>query len=150
MKRILLLLIAATAVTGAALAELEIVSTERRDAESFKRLSEYFTGKEDPGRYAIFRTEPEARKGFYISLAAPDKSVLANVANVRLSFVRAGTQEIVSREMPTQDLKKRRILVGLTGEEWQSEDALPAAWKVELLDPTGATLESAESFLWAE
>ena len=150
MKR-LFALIAAITLGHSAFAELEIISTGHRTADSFKRLSEYFTGDENPGRYSIFRTDPEQRDGFYISLVADDKSQLSEVSTVRLHYIRAGTQEATTVDIPVdQAIDKRRVLVGLTGSEWTDENNLPVAWKVELLDDAGAIVDASQSFLWAE
>ncbi|MDQ8181786.1 hypothetical protein [Pelagicoccus sp. SDUM812005] len=143
----LLTLLALAATTHA---ELAVISTEHRDADSFKRVSEYLTGKHSDGRYAVFRSDESSRDGFYISLLADDRSTLSRVAQVRVQFVRKGTQEIDSFALSTNDLKKKRILVGFTGAEWASESQHPVAWKIELLDASGAPLESAQSFLWSE
>jgi hypothetical protein len=138
------------ALATSASAELTIISTEHRDADSFKRVSEYLTGKHSDGRYDAYRSDDSSRDGFYISLLASDRSVLDSVSNVRVQFVRIGTQNIESFEVPAGELKKKRILVGFTGSEWADPDKHPVAWKVDLLDDSGASLESAQSFLWSE
>lgn len=141
-------LVLATAFT--ARAELSIVSAEHRSEDSFKRLSEYLTGEPSEGRYSVFRSAPERREGFYVSLFEEDRSMLNQVATVRIHFVRAGTQEVETREMPAGSIKKKRLLVGLTEEEWSDEEARPVAWKIELLDERGQTLDEVRSFLWSD
>ncbi|EDY83414.1 hypothetical protein VDG1235_3041 [Verrucomicrobiia bacterium DG1235] len=138
------------ALAATARAELTVISAEHRDANSFKRVSEYLTGKHSDGRYAIFRSDNSRRDGFYVSLLAKDKDTLPSVSSVRIQFVRPGTQEITSFETTTGKLAKKRILVGLTETEWLDEDSHPVAWKIDLLDSSGNTLESAKSFLWSE
>lgn len=130
-------------------AELTIVSTEHRDASYFKRLSEYFTGKENPGRYSIVRTEPASRDGFYVSLKASGEVALENIAAIRLQYIPAGTQEITTIDLSVDSIEKRRILVGFTGHQWSGTESRPIAWKIELLSTNGATLDSAQSFLWS-
>lgn len=149
MKRFLSL-IALLALAASAQAELTIISTEHRDADSFKRVSEYLTGKPSDGRYNTFRSDESSRDGFYVSLLASDKSTLSSVSKIRLQFVRTGTQEISIFETPASSLAKKRILVGLTGSEWLDKDSRPVAWKIDLLDASGASLESTQSFLWSE
>ncbi len=149
-KRFNLLTFILVALAASAHAELTVISTEHRDADSFKRVSEYLTGKHSDGRYAVYRSETSSRVGFYISLLASKKSILKQVAKVRVQFVRKGTQEIDSFELPAESLKKKRILVGFTGDEWQDSSDHPVAWKIDLLDAAGTSLDSAQSFLWSE
>ncbi len=149
MKHIFALLALLT-LAASAHAELTIVSTKHRDAGSFKRVAEFLTGKHSDGRYAVYRSDASSRDGFYISLLASDRSTLAQVAKVRVQFVRSGTQETDSFEAPVDSLKKKRILVGLTGSEWQESGNHPVAWKIDLLDAAGTSLDSAQSFLWSE
>lgn len=138
------------AITATAHAELTIISAEHREADSFKRVSEYLTGKHSDGRYAVYRSDSTSRDGFYVSLLASDKATLPEVSKVRVQFVRKGTQEIDSFEAPADALKKKRILVGFTGSEWENNNSHPVAWKIDLLNSSGASLESAQSFLWSE
>ncbi len=143
-------ILAALAITVATQAELTIISTEHRDADSFKRVSEYLTGKHSDGRYAVYRSDTSSRDGFYVSLLVSDKATLAEVSKVRVQFVRKGSQEIASFEAPAGTLTKKRILVGFTGSEWESTNSHPVAWKIDLLNTSGSSLESAQSFLWSE
>ena len=146
---ITLFLVLALGIT-AAQAELTVISTQHRDVDSFKRFSEYLTGKPSDGRYAVYRSDEDSRDGFYVSLLVRDKDTLPAVSSLKVQFVRAGTQEVDSFESPAGTLKKKRILVGFTGNEWQDPSAHPVAWKIDLLDSSGQPLESAQSFLWSE
>lgn len=150
MLRLLLALIFFSLVSAHLRAELTIVSAQHRDADSFKRVSEYLTGEPSDGRYTIYRSDDSSRDGFYVSLLASDRSVLAKAETLRIQFVRTGTQEIDTFQIPAKASDQKRILVGFTGEEWQEEAAYPIAWKIDLLNANGDTLESAQSFLWAE
>lgn len=131
-------------------AELTIVSAEHRDADSFKRFSEYLTGKHSDGRYSVFRSDSDSRDGFYVSLRADDKATLKQVSTVRLQFVPPSTQLITTIDFPADEFKKKRILVGLTGSDWLEENSRPVAWRIDLLDASQSVLESAQSFLWSE
>lgn len=150
MKTLLLLISTVLLTAATAQAELTIVSTKHRDADSFKRFSEYLTGKHSDGRYAIYRSDNASRDGFYISLLASDKKPLAHVSSIKVQYVKSGSQEIHSFTTPASQLKKKRILIGFTGGEWESGDSHPIAWKIELLDSNDKPLESAQSFLWSE
>lgn len=138
------------ALVAVARGELTIISTEHRDADSFKRVSEYLTGQHSDGRYTVYRSDESARDGFYISLLAEKRSSLASSQTVKVKFVRSGTQDIDTFEVPTGTPKKKRILVGFTGNEWANQKTLPVAWKIEFLDKSGTIIESAQSFLWSE
>lgn len=138
------------AIAASARAELTIISTEHRDADSFKRVSEYLTGKNSDGRYTVYRSDESTRDGFYISLLADKRSSISSVETVKVKFVRAGTQEVDTFEIPAGTVKKKRILVGFTGSEWANKKALPVAWKVEFLSGSGSIIESSQSFLWSE
>lgn len=143
-------ILATLALTVFAHAELTVISAEHRDTDSFKRVSEFLTGKHSDGRYTVFRSNDSSRDGFYVSLLAKDRSTISQAATLKVQFVRAGTQDIESFELPTGTLKKKRILVGFTGSEWQDSGNHPVAWKIDLLDSTGTSIDSAQSFLWAE
>jgi len=143
-------LLALALFAASARAELSIVSSGHRDADSFKRLSEYLTGKPSDGRYEVFRSDDSQRAGFYVSLYLPERDTLNQVSTVTIHYVRPGTQEVESARIPAGELKKKRLLVGLTEAEWSEENAHPVAWKIELADASGSVIESAESFLWAD
>lgn len=131
-------------------AGLTIVSAEHYDADSFKRVSEYFTGKESEGRYHILRSDDTRRDGFYVSLLAEEKSDIKRVSKIRIQFVRPGTQDVEQREFTQLSLHKPRLLVGLTESEWLDTNSRPVAWKIDLIDSDDLTIESAKSFLWAD
>ncbi|MBK1879417.1 hypothetical protein [Pelagicoccus mobilis] len=143
-------LIALLLFAASANAELTIISTNHRDADSFKRFSEFFTGKHSDGRYSVFRSDETSRDGFYVSLLAKDKSILPKVSEVKVQYVKSGSQDIHSFTLPVIELNKKRILVGFTGGEWESGDSHPVAWKIELLDSSSKPIDSAQSFLWSE
>ncbi len=149
MKAILLLFALLTLAANAS-AELKIISTEHHETAAFKRFSEYFSGKENPGRYAIFRSIPEQRTGFYVSIEAKSKEQLINVSIVRLRYVRPNTQEIETHAFPAGEINRKRLLVGLTENEWKKPNSRPVAWKIELLDSDEQVIDSIQSFLWSE
>lgn len=137
-------------LSATARAEFTIVATGHREAASFTRISEYFTGRENPGRYSLFRSDPARRQGFYVSLLTQDGDALSAVAKVRIQFIRAASLDVETREIADATIDKDRLLVGLTDAEWADPSARPLAWRIELLDATGDVVDSAQSFLWAE
>jgi len=149
MRRSIVTLLSALLAAATASAQIETVSAEHRTEDSFKRVSEYLSGQASNGRYAVFRTDPSERDGFYISLIAESKAGVAKVSSVRVHAIEHGAQEAETHEMAAALINKRRLLVGLTHQPWNEPAARPSAWKVELLDASGAVIESAASFLWA-
>ena len=69
----------------------DILYTKHQDEDSFKRISEHLTGKENPGRYTIIRSEPNQRNGYYVALKLgdtdqpPGKSTLSILKETRSS-----------------------------------------------------------------
>ena len=66
------LLVASVTFARAAEIEFSRVWPSWRDAESFDRISEYFTEKENTGGHTIVRTQPGARVGYYFLVRLKD------------------------------------------------------------------------------
>ncbi len=126
----------------------EILFSERRDDRSFKRISEYLGGKENPGRYVIARTDPSQRDGYYVALKLDAAELAKNVASIRIHSVQPGSQDIDTTDLPIEAITKNRVLVGFTDGEWATTEKIPTAWRIEFLDTTGAALFHSQSFLW--
>ncbi|HVU17096.1 MAG TPA: hypothetical protein VHD32_09220 [Candidatus Didemnitutus sp.] len=119
-----------------------------RDAASFKRISEYFNGKENTGGEIILRTHPAERGGYYF---------LARIANdgpaVPVKFVvhvvspDSGTPKIFTF---AQTLPAGTSLfdLGLTSADWPGKDTHAVAWRLDVEDATGTILASEKSYLW--
>ena len=95
-----------------------ILFSDRRDADSFKRISEHFNGKEDPGRYVIVRTDPSQRDGYYIALKLEASDQPEKADKLRLYFVRPGSQEGETKTLTIGPIKKDRALIGMTDDVW--------------------------------
>lgn len=143
------LLLALVLFPGLRAADLSLVRvwTGYRSAESFERISEYFTGEENPGGRTILRSRPEARAGYYwlvrTRAAAPavvrlELDVLAPGAGAPRTFA-------FSSRLPAGS---HVTLAGLTGADWPDADVRPVAWRLRVLDAAGAELAREESFLW--
>ena len=126
-----------------------ILFSDRRDADSFKRISEHFNGKEDPGRYVIVRTDPSQRDGYYIAIKLEASDQPEKADKLRLYFVRPGSQEVETKTLTIGPIKKDRALIGMTDDVWGSTSSIPTAWKIEFLDSTGAVISTSQSFLWS-
>ena len=146
MKTILFLIASLFAASSPQAAE--ILYSKHQDEDSFKRISEHLTGKENPGRYSIVRSDPNQRNGFYVALKLEETDQADQVVSLNIQFVNPGSIEIQSRIISTESIKKKRVLVGLTDSDWAKSDSVPTAWKIEFLDTQGKTLFSSQSFLW--
>ena len=144
----LLALITASITTSIAYSA-EIIFSDRRDDDSFKRISEHFGGKENSGRYAIARTDPNQRDGYYVALKLDAAERPKETASIRIQYVRPASQDVETQSIPVETISKRRVLVGLTDGIWASSEAIPTAWKIDFLDSQGQTLVSSQSFLWS-
>lgn len=133
--------------------EIARLWTGFREARSFVRLSELFTGKENPGKRVILRSQPGERTGFYyiVRLVDRDRHPVPDGTVVLHVIPPDGDEPHVYRFPFKGDGRhKLRLDVGLTGKDWPYDrEQLPLAWKIEILDATGALIDSRESFLWS-
>jgi hypothetical protein len=119
-----------------------------RDAASFKRISEYFTGKENTSGETVLRTHPDQRAGYYFLVRAANSGAPVTV--------RITVQMITPTDAKTQthtfvtDLKTGETVLdlGLTGADWPDAKANPVAWKLDLLSTAGRVLATEKSYLW--
>lgn len=139
-------------VTRGADLELVRVWTNYRTANSFVRISEYFTGHEATRNHeTILRTDAASRAGFYF---------LARVKNRGAEISGAQAQvEVITPDAPTPKIFRFPISVphgshvyevGMTGKDWASIDQHPVAWRVLILGADGHPLLSQQSFLWSK
>lgn len=145
---LLLLLLGLSASTAAAELSIVRVYTGWRDAASFKRISEYFTGKENTAGQAILRSHPDQRAGFYflVRVANPDVS---RAVTARLELITdASARPVVHTFATTLQAGNTVFHLGLTGPDWPDPKADPVAWKLELTDDAGRILATEKSYLW--
>ena len=143
------LLFALLAATASA-SDLKIVRvfTNWREASSFKRISEYFDGKENTGGELMLRTHPEERSGCYFLLRVANRGSAVTI-KLQLQLIAPTSAKPVFYSFPV-DLKSGDtvINVGLTGPDWPDKKANPVAWKIDLLGADGKSLASNVSYLW--
>ncbi len=142
------LLLAAVAAPASAL-EIARVYSDWRDAASFKRISEYFTGRENTGGHLVLRTHPEERAGYYFLVrlhAVPAVSEL----QARLIVIRPAAPEGRTYTFPIRLTGETSVLnLGLTGPDWPDKEADAVAWKLDLLSADGTqVLATEKSYLW--
>lgn len=123
------------------------------ETKDFVRVSEYMTGKENPGRRVIIRTNPKERAGYYF--------VLVLNRNVRKlppdAYVQGEFYTVKSLDKQTQrfDLpailpSTREIFIGLTGDDWpQKGEAIPSAWQFTIKNSREEILAQEKSYLWS-
>lgn len=119
-----------------------------RDAESFKRISEYFTGKENTGGDHVLRTHPDQRAGFYFLVRATNPGA---PTSIKISVdVITPTDNKPKTYSFSADLKTGTTVlnIGLTANDWPDAKANPVAWKIELIADDGHVLTGEKSYLW--
>ena len=121
------------------------------EEENFKRISEYLTGKENPGKRVILRTRKQQRDGYYFILVL-NKNVRDLPADVYIEgefyTYKSFDRETHRFELPSIRPKTREVFIGLTGEDWPNKDAIPAAWRFTLKNSRGDILAQKKSYLW--
>ena len=106
------------------IAEVEIKTARHQFLEenSFQRLSEFFTGKENRRRRAIVRTQADVRTGEYFIITL-NQSVRALPENSRLKLEIITGQSMQEKEfllplpLPSGMPKTREIFAGITGSD---------------------------------
>ena len=148
---LLALPVVAAAAAGAGRLELERVWPGYRTAASFSRISEYFTGVENPGRSIVRRSQPDSREGYYflVRLDNPGKPIAK--ATFRIGVI--GVSAPATRTFAFQaDVPAGTDVfeLGLTGRDWQLVKDGVVAWQLTVQGPDGAELAHQQSFLWSQ
>ena len=135
----------APAATGLAITR---VYTGWRAAASFKRISEYFDGRENTGGETILRTHPDQRTGYYflVRLANPGPALPVKLGVLVVTGNGADNRLFpFATELKTGDTV---VELGLTGPDWLDPKATPIAWKLDVTTADGHPLASEKSYLW--
>ncbi len=125
------------------------VYTGWRDAASFKRISEYFDGKENTHGEAVLRTHAEERAGFYFLVRVQNPGP-ARTVRAMLHVITSANSRPTAYPFTTE-LKADSDTVfnlGLTGVDWTDPKGHPVAWKLDLTDADGQPLATEKSYLW--
>ena len=146
---LLCLLLFAAASARAGEAEFVRIWPAWRDAESFERISEYFSGHENSSGQIVLRTAPETRAGFYFFARVKSTAPLA-AARFELTVIRPDSPDPQTFSFPTAlPAKEALFQLGLTGAAWPGgKKAAPVAWRLALLAGDGHLLAEQKSFLW--
>lgn len=121
-----------------------------RDGESFRRISEYVgSGRENTGREVTLRTRNDQRAGYYFLTRIKSDEALAN-ALIELEAVLPGSPTIHTFRFPASIPAGQQVFqLGVTGNDWPTPEARPAAWRVTVRSTEGTVLAEHSSFLWS-
>jgi len=124
------------------------VQHEWRDTASFKRIAEYFDGREHNGSEAIRRSHPDVRSGYYFFVRVKNPGAL-RPAQAALQVVTSSSAHAVSYQFPVELKAGDTVFnIGLTGADWPDAKLHPVAWKLEFLGDDGKVLATETSYLW--
>ena len=119
-----------------------------RDAESFKRISEYFTGKENTGGDNVLRTHPDQRAGFYFLVRATNPGAPTSI-KISVDVITPTDNKAKTYSFSSELKTGTTVLnIGLTANDWPDAKANPVAWKIELIAADGHVLTGEKSYLW--
>ena len=121
-----------------------------REAESFERISEFFTGKENTGREVVLRTQSPARGGYYFFVRLHNSGAALAAAKFSLQVIAPDDPQPKTFVFPAAIGGGTSLFnLGLTGADWsQPKQAHPVAWRLDLLASDGQAIATAKSFLW--
>jgi len=147
--RFLALFLMLTVAASAADVRIVRVFSGWRDAASFKRISEYFTGRENHGGQTVLRTQAGERGGYYFLVRTANAGAAQRV-RFELSVAVPGAHEPRRYSFPAELPAGRQVFnLGVTGRDWPSGETDAVAWKIELVDASsGATIATEKSYLW--
>lgn len=143
-----LLLVAGVTVRAV---EIDYSTSRYEQAQTFKRISEYFSGQENTGNRVILRTDPQVREGYYFIFSLDESAQkLPEGAIALMQIIWPGNPkpQEYSLFLPIPRENKKELWFGLTGQVDPGENAHPVAWKLSLLSPDGTVLAEKKSFLW--
>jgi hypothetical protein len=122
------------------------------EAEQFKRIGEYLTGKENLGDRVILRSDPSVRDGYYFTLVlSEDLRRLPKGTRIIGEFFTPISPDVQEHSftLPSRMANTNEVFVGLTGADWPQTGGVPAAWRFTIEDANGAVLGEKQSYLWS-
>ena len=122
-----------------------------RDASLFKRISEYFTNRENTDGIVIGRSRVDSRSGFYFLVRIKHPTVALPGAKFILRIITPHSPEKQEFAYPIDVGPKTELFeLGLTGPDWPNKKEHPVAWELEVRSASGELLAATESFLWSQ
>ena len=145
----LLLAVLAAPVLAADVSIVRLLPSYRTTA-SFQRLSEFFTGRENPGKETMLRSQPADRAGYYWFLRLENKGTAFAEATFELQVITSASPDPRTFTFRTPVPHGKQVFnVGVTGSDWPTAGDEPVAWKL-VVRSTAGELVSAQSFLWSK
>lgn len=124
------------------------VFTGWRDAASFKRIAEYFDGREHKHGEIVLRTHPDRREGYYFLVRTANPGAPRPV-KISLDLIAPGETKTRNYAFSTDLGSGETVLnLGLTGADWPDAKADPVAWKLTMLSADNQPLAAEKSYLW--
>jgi hypothetical protein len=146
--RVLALFLALVVSASAADVRIVRVFSGWRDAASFKRISEYFTGRENTGNEVVVRSQPRERGGYYF-LVRTDNRGAATPAKFVFQVVLPDAPEARTFTFLTELPGGKTVFnFGVTGADWPDATIDAVAWKLDVLTAAGEPLAVEKSYLW--
>ena len=119
-----------------------------KEGASFKRISEYFTGKENTDGIVVLRTHPEQRSGFYFFIRVANPGAPAPV-KINLELITPTDTKPKNYTFSTELKSGQNVFnLGLTADDWPDQKANPVAWKIDFVGSDNQPLASKGSYLW--
>lgn len=148
--RFLVLIVGLAGAAGSANAQVEIVRvfTGWRDGASFKRISEYFTGRESTGGQIVLRSTPDNREGYYFLIRLKNEGAPLEAKFVFQVISTVSTNPVEFAFATTIPAESSVFNLGLTGPHWPGKETNAIAWKLDILDGNGRVLATDQSYLW--
>ena len=120
-----------------------------RDADSFRRITEYMGGRESTGNEIVLRTQADSRDGYYFLTRLKTDSATQGSSLV-LEVILPGNPAIhtftFNADLPTGH---QVYQLGVTGADWPGKGTRPSAWRVTARTTDGTILAERTSFLWS-
>jgi hypothetical protein len=119
----------------------------------FKRIPEFFTGREFSGWKVYCRTNPADREGFYFVVKVTGGvPPLSAGCHWLLEWITpldptAQQKKVLLSE---QKISGKEVFIGLTGSDWPDPSVQPIAWSLSLVDSEERILGQSQSFLWSK
>jgi hypothetical protein len=120
-----------------------------RDADSFRRITEYMGSRESTGNEIVLRTQADSRNGYYFLTRLKNDSATPG-ATLVLEVVMPGNPAVRTFTFPSDLPSGQQVYqLGVTGADWPGKGTRPSAWRVTARTADGTILAERTSFLWS-
>lgn len=110
------------------------------------------TGRENPGRRVIVRTDSKQRDGYYFVLILNcNVRKLPPDAYIQGEFYTSKSLDLQTHrfELPSILPGTKEIFIGLTGDDNPQKGDTPTAWRFMIKNSNGDILAQNKSYLWS-